>query len=384
MKIYLVGGAIRDKILNRDSYDEDYVVVGSNAKEMQESGFISVGKSFPVFIHKEKSGEFALARTEKKIGQRHFDFECFTENVTLEDDLKRRDFTINALAYDSENNKIIDLFNGIDDIKNKILRPISNAFCEDPLRVLRAARFKSEFGDDWKFDERIYKYSYQIKNDLKYLSKERVYSETKKALKSPKPSVFFKSLLEFNVLDDVFPWLFELTKIKYNNQGVSIFQHIMFAIDLCKMDENAIWCVLFHYNNNKKPQNIQQTFNNINSTLSLKKKELEISKFFTSHHHNFEKIFQNLIDIPKMAQLLFKVKDIDMLNSLLIACLANINAKSSKKIVLFFTKDEIVKMYKILKNTNYKVNHKTMTPEQIKSIINNQQVNILQEFIANL
>ena len=145
MKIYLVGGAVRDKLLGIEPKEKDWVVVGSTPQEMKENGFKQVGKDFPVFIHPKSGEEYALARTERKAGHGYTGFEFDTNsNVTLEEDLERRDLTINAIAED-ESGKLIDPFQGKKDIKNKKLRHVSDSFSEDPLRVLRLARFMVKF-----------------------------------------------------------------------------------------------------------------------------------------------------------------------------------------------------------------------------------------------
>ena len=143
MKIYLVGGALRDKFLNIPVKDKDFVVVGSSPEEMIKNGFKPIGKDFPVFLHPKTKEEYALARTEKKIGVGYHGFKFYTSpQVSLEEDLKRRDLTINAIAQD-ENGKIYDPYNGQIDIKKRVLRHVSDAFIEDPLRILRAARFST-------------------------------------------------------------------------------------------------------------------------------------------------------------------------------------------------------------------------------------------------
>ena len=145
MKVYLVGGAVRDKLLGLVAKEKDWVVVGSTPQKMKDKGYKQVGKDFPVFINPKTGEEYALARTERKSGHGYTGFEFDTNpNVTLEEDLERRDLTINAIAQD-EYGTLIDPFNGQDDIKNKKLRHVSNAFSEDPLRVLRLARFKAKF-----------------------------------------------------------------------------------------------------------------------------------------------------------------------------------------------------------------------------------------------
>ena len=137
MKIYEVGGAVRDALLNEEAKDKDWVVVGSSPEEMAANGFRPIGKDFPVFLHPETNEEYALARTEKKSGQGYHGFNFyFGKEVTLEEDLSRRDLTINAMARDDDG-KIIDPFGGRKDLENKIFRHVSDAFSEDPLRAIR-------------------------------------------------------------------------------------------------------------------------------------------------------------------------------------------------------------------------------------------------------
>ena len=145
MKIYLVGGAVRDQIMGLSVKDKDYVVVGSTSEEMVKLGYKPVGKDFPVFLHPKTHHEYALARTERKISKGYKGFKVYaSKEVTLEEDLKRRDLTINAIAKDTRG-QFFDPFNGIQDIKNKVLRHVSSAFVEDPIRVLRIARFSARF-----------------------------------------------------------------------------------------------------------------------------------------------------------------------------------------------------------------------------------------------
>ena len=145
MKTFLVGGAVRDKLLGYPSSEKDWVIVGANPKTMEEQGFIPVGKDFPVFLHPQTREEYALARTERKTGHGYagFTFYC-AEDITLEEDLRRRDLTINAIAED-EQGHIIDPYNGRRDLEQKILRHVSPAFAEDPVRILRIARFAARY-----------------------------------------------------------------------------------------------------------------------------------------------------------------------------------------------------------------------------------------------
>lgn len=206
MKIYLVGGALRDKFLNIPVKDKDFVVVGSSPEEMIKNGYKPIGKDFPVFLHPKTKEEYALARTEKKIGVGYHGFKFYTSpQVSLEEDLKRRDLTINAIAQD-ENGKIYDPYNGQIDIKKRVLRHVSDAFIEDPLRILRAARLSTL---DKKFE--IHKDTLSLlkkmvsNGELKSLPIERVLEELKKGLAGMYPSKMFYYLCECDALNQIFP-----------------------------------------------------------------------------------------------------------------------------------------------------------------------------------
>ena len=147
MKIYCVGGAVRDELLGRPVSDRDWVVVGATPEEMLERGFLPVGKDFPVFLHPQTKEEYALARTERKTGRGYHGFAFHASpEVTLEEDLARRDLTINAMARD-ETGRLIDPYGGLEDLRRKVLRHVSPAFAEDPVRILRVARFSARLPD---------------------------------------------------------------------------------------------------------------------------------------------------------------------------------------------------------------------------------------------
>ena len=210
MKVFQVGGSVRDELLGVEPKDRDWVVVNSSPQEMEEKGFKPIGKDFPVFLHPETNEEYALARTERKsgVGYKGFKF-YFDSTVTLEEDLKRRDFTINAMAKD-DNGNIIDPFEGRVDLKNKIFKHVSPAFEEDPLRVLRYARFKSyEQLHDFDLHEETKVLFAKIvaSTELNDLSSERVWMETKKALENNCSDQFFKTLIQFHLTD---PWFIDL------------------------------------------------------------------------------------------------------------------------------------------------------------------------------
>tara|TARA_X000001036_G_scaffold179281_1_gene169760 strand:- start:1195 stop:2265 length:1071 start_codon:yes stop_codon:yes gene_type:complete len=206
MKYYLVGGAIRDRLLNLTFSEKDYVVIGETEASMLKKGFISVGKKFPVFLHPKTKEEFALARKEKKVASGHKGFIFETDNsISLEEDLSRRDLTINAIAEDEKGN-LIDPFKGQEDLKNKILKHVSPAFSEDPLRIFRVARFATKlFPLSFEVDKSTISLMRSIpKVEIENLSFERIWQETEKILKMPHSHIYFETLHKVNALF-VFP-----------------------------------------------------------------------------------------------------------------------------------------------------------------------------------
>ena len=203
MKTYAVGGAIRDTLMGIPAHDIDYVVVGATAEEMVAEGFRPVGKDFPVFLHPATQAEYALARTERKTGTGYKGFVFHADpSVTLEQDLERRDLTINAMAQElSENGEwvgpIIDPFNGQEDLAKKILRHVSDAFAEDPLRLLRVARFAARFPEFIVADETLLAIKAIVRSgELAALSSERIWQELARGLTATKPMRMFQVLLD--------------------------------------------------------------------------------------------------------------------------------------------------------------------------------------------
>lgn len=210
MQTYLVGGAVRDKLLNLPVYDNDWVVVGSTAEHMLSLGFHTVGKDFPVFLHPKTKEEHALARTERKTKAGYTGFDCFfSKDVTLEQDLMRRDLTINAIAMDSEGH-IIDPYHGQQDIQDRILRHVSQAFVEDPLRVLRVARFAAKLahlGFTVAEETMALMQDITASGELEHLTAERVWQEWHKSLLTKSPEAFLSVLRECGALKVVLPEL---------------------------------------------------------------------------------------------------------------------------------------------------------------------------------
>ena len=206
MEIYLVGGAVRDRLLNIPSKDKDFLVVGSSPEKMIDLGFKPIGKDFPVFLHPKTKEEYALARTEKKIAAGHKGFEFYASpDVSLEDDLRRRDITINAIAVDSFNN-YIDPYGGINDIKQKIIRHVSPSFEEDPLRVLRVARFQAKLPSFTINDETMLLMKKIVSGDeICHLSAERIMGELIKGMEHKDAFSMLNVLDQCNALNTIFP-----------------------------------------------------------------------------------------------------------------------------------------------------------------------------------
>lgn len=208
MDIYLVGGAIRDRLLNLPVKDKDWLVVGATPQQMLDAGYQQVGKDFPVFLHPESHQEYALARTERKSGPGYTGFTCYAApDVTLEQDLLRRDLTLNAIA-ESGDGQLIDPFGGLSDLRNRLLRHVSPAFKEDPLRVLRVARFAARFAHlNFRIAPETLELMHAMvaEGELIHLPAERVWKETEKALTSHNPQIYFAVLRECGALKVLFP-----------------------------------------------------------------------------------------------------------------------------------------------------------------------------------
>ncbi len=221
MKIYKVGGAVRDKLLNRKVVDHDYVVVGATVEDMLAAGYTPVGKDFPVFLHPETHEEYALARTERKVARGYHGFEFYAAaDVTLEDDLVRRDLTINAIAED-ESGILYDPHHGIEDLSKRVLRHVSPSFAEDPLRVLRVARFAARYaGYGFSIaDETMTMMQCLVDHDeVDALVAERVWQEVEKALADDNPRIFFDVLRQCGALGRLFPEIEQLFGVPQSPQ----------------------------------------------------------------------------------------------------------------------------------------------------------------------
>ncbi|MEO6032817.1 MAG: multifunctional CCA addition/repair protein [Burkholderiaceae bacterium] len=207
-QVYLVGGAVRDRLLGLRAGDRDYVVVGASAEQMRDAGFRQVGRDFPVFLHPQTGEEYALARTERKSARGHTGFVVHADpSVTLEEDLRRRDFTINAIA-EADDGSLVDPFDGAADLQSRVLRHVGDAFVEDPLRVLRAARFMARFAPlGFSIAPETLALMRQMthEGELADLVPERIWQELAKALRSKQPSAFLQSLRAADALRAILP-----------------------------------------------------------------------------------------------------------------------------------------------------------------------------------
>ena len=247
MKTYLVGGAVRDQILGLPIKDHDWVVTGATPDEMLALNYTPVGKDFPVFLHPKTHEEYALARTERKTAAGYHGFQFHADpNITLEEDIKRRDLTINALAED-ENGNIIDYVNGQKDIEDRILRHVSPAFAEDPVRVLRIARFAARFAHlgFTVADETMLLMQNMVKaGEIDALVVERVWQETSRALTEPAPDVFIEVLRECGALAILFPEidrLFGVPQPEEHHPEIDTGVHTMMVLQqACKLSDDPL------------------------------------------------------------------------------------------------------------------------------------------------
>ena len=320
MKIYKVGGAIRDKLIDYPFTDEDWVVVGAEPKELIDKGFIQVGVDFPVFLHPESKDEYALARSERKSGRGYKGFEFFTgPQVTLKQDLSRRDLTVNAMAEDCDG-KIIDPYGGQDDLSKKILRHVSGAFVEDPLRVLRVARFAARYHHlGFKVADETMLLMTDITNsgELEYLSPERVWLETEKALKERSPSTYIEILYKCKALTKIFPEIsrvFDLASEKDKIDGKFLTLSILNYA--AKLDKDACtrFAVLFS-NINLGSQSIPSNMKSIDEDIEVIKNLFDRLKV-PNRYRNFAINFVRYKDLYHCLENLEPQIILDMLKSI--------------------------------------------------------------------
>ncbi|WP_277052528.1 multifunctional CCA addition/repair protein [Zestomonas thermotolerans] len=255
MQIYKVGGAVRDRLLGRPVTDIDWVVVGASIEDMQARGFRPVGGDFPVFLHPQTGEEYALARTERKSGRGYGGFTFYASpDVSLEEDLLRRDLTINAMAEDDQG-RIIDPYGGQADLQARLLRHVSPAFAEDPLRVLRVARFAARYAPlGFRVAEETLQLMRRIADsgELQALTAERSWKEISRALMEPRPDVFIQVLRDCGALPHLLPELdalFGVPQPEAHHPEVDTGVHCLMVLRQCALREQPLtvrWACLLH------------------------------------------------------------------------------------------------------------------------------------------
>ena len=338
MQEFLVGGAIRDKILGiaTESTEKDYVVVDSSPEEMKSLGFRQVGKEFPVFLHPQSKEEYALARLERKVGKGYKGFEFNTsKSVTLEQDLSRRDLTINAIAQNKDGSgEYIDPFGGLDDIKARKLKHVSEAFTEDPVRILRTARFASRFNHlGFKIDSKTLDLMKMMvsSGEVDALTPERVFKEINLSMNSESPSIFFEVLIESGAYQRLFPMLdmtqaVNLKLLDHEN----LTSEVRLALWLYNQNPSNIGLLCEHL---KCPKDIQQIaelvsiwHNFVSDFLSHKPEEI-LNFYLKTDGLRRQKRFELILDSFKYLNIdtspIVQLKN--QLNSIKISDLKNIN-----------------------------------------------------------
>ena len=389
MKIYLVGGAVRDKILGIPIKDRDYLVVGSSPEEMIKLGYKPIGKDFPVFLHPETNEEYALARTEKKIGKGYHGFEFFASPaVTLEEDLMRRDITINAIAEDEDGN-IYDPYNGIKDIQNKVIRHVSDAFTEDPLRVFRVARFYARF-EDFNIHEDTEDLMRKMvsSGEIGSLSIERILTEILKGLDERHADKMFLSFLDSGVLKLIFPHFLEnnilpfplLVGLRNTPNSISAESKLLMILALPFFFDgeqtNKNYLEYFKLSNHAKTifKGIEYESRNLENFVSLSLKE----RLDSLYRLDFFRRPNITLDILEMIKFIITsiFKPIPSSQSLMTE-----EWQANKKIV--HNKIELVKKIIILFNQEYsklKTNvDSSKTPNEIKKVIYKERLSVLKK-----
>ena len=256
MQVYLVGGAVRDQLLGRPIKDKDFVVVGATVADMLDAGFQQVGADFPVFLHPISHEEYALARTERKQGRGYQGFSVHASpDVTLREDLKRRDLTVNAMAIEVKSlmddtpisGDVVDYYGGLNDIHSKTLRHVSSAFSEDPLRVLRTARFYGRYYDlGFSIaDETLLLMRELVRSgELAHLSSERIWQESSRALMQVSPQVYWQQLFEIGALTEYFAPLQQVWNDKQYGQIREIVQTALYFAGQMQLNLSQRWALL--------------------------------------------------------------------------------------------------------------------------------------------
>ena len=350
MQTYLVGGAVRDKLLGLETKDRDWVVVGAAPQEMLDLGYQQVGQDFPVFLDPESHDEYALARTERKTGPGYKGFAINSSpEVTLEEDLLRRDLTINAIAMD-ETGRLIDPFGGQFDIEDRVLRHVSGAFVEDPLRVLRVARFAARFahlGFRVANETSDLMRSICHSGELDHLVPERIWKELELALTSQTPSVFIEVLRECDALAAILPEvnnLFGVPQPEKYHPEIDTGLHILLCLEQARKlsdDSVVLYATLVHdvgkglTDPGQWPSHIGHEsaslglLNQIESRLRVPKEHAQLSRLVCEHHTKLHRVKElKPATVLKLLESLDAFRRPERLNKFLLACEADARGRT--------------------------------------------------------
>ena len=316
MQVYLVGGAVRDQLLGLPNKDKDFVVVGATVADMLDAGFQQVGADFPVFLHPISHEEYALARTERKQGRGYQGFSVHASpDVTLREDLKRRDLTVNAMAIEVKSlmddtpisGDVVDYYGGLNDIHSKTLRHVSSAFSEDPLRVLRTARFYGRYYDlGFSIaDETLLLMRELVRSgELAHLSSERIWQESSRAMMQVSPQVYWQQLFEIGALTEYFAPLQQVWSHAQYGQIREIVQTALYFAGQMQLNLSQRWALLMASLNTDlfalKPTetlsvNIEaaaKAINEIGNSAKVPKAQTQFSTLFVQQAENLSRIDQ--------------------------------------------------------------------------------------------
>ena len=406
MQIYLVGGAVRDSLINYPSSENDWVVVGATPEQMTDLGYKPVGQDFPVFIHPKTGEEYALARTERKSGHGYKGFEFYTSTkVSLEEDLIRRDLTINAMAQDDEG-RIIDPFDGQKDLAHKLLRHVSEAFTEDPLRVLRVARFAARYahlGFTVAPETMELMKSIVAKGEMEFLVAERVWKETSRALTEQSPQVFFEVLKACNALEVLLPEvdaLFGVPQRADFHPEIDTGIHTMMALEASTKltDCEAIrFAVLVHdVGKAITPEDVLPSHSGhekrglplvkaICDRLAVPNKHRQLAMAVTEFHlHSHKALELKPSTLLKLFQSIGAIRSPDKLRDFLTCCEADIKGRAGFEDAAYPSKDYLLAALEAVNKADISdLVAQGVTGAEIGKQLNQRQIQKLTEFKTN-
>ncbi len=404
-QIYLVGGAVRDKLLGHPYHERDWVVVGATPEIMETAGFLLVGRDFPVFLHPKTKEEYALARAERKVAKGYRGFEIFTDpSITLEEDLYRRDLTINAIA-ETEDGTLIDPYGGIEDLEKRILRHVSEAFIEDPVRVLRLARFYARYapyGFTIAEETKSLVQTMIMNGELEALTPERVFQELNKALSEAEPQQFFYALQEMGALKILFPEvdaLFGVPQTAKYHPEIDSGIHTMMALEIiAKMSDDlptrfAVLCHDFGKAITPQSEWPSHKMHEIRGVplvaefcrrLKVPNEYRDIALKVTEHHLIMHKAFElRPKTLLKLLKNLDAIRKPENLRRFVNACQADARGRLHFENRPYPQRTYLLEIHEAVSNLNIQAIIKDIDKKEIPREIEQAQIGVIQDFIQN-